>query len=278
MGKISDALEKHQKETEVKTEPVFPKITSESLSLDSQGKRSGFHLQRQKIAQKDFDPKLVVLTAPDSYEAENFKLLRAQIMFARDRKRPKTIMVTSATPADGKTFVAANLAASIAMGIDEHVLLVDCDLRRADMHTMFGMPVSDGLREYLIGERQLSDILIKTKIEKLTLLPAGHTPPNPSELLASGAMVSFLEEIRGRYDDRIIILDTAPSQVLAEANVLSNFVDGIIFVVRSEKTPRALIRKAIDGLGREKILGVVFNGYSHEQKTYGKYYQKYYKQ
>ena len=88
-------------------------------------------------------------------------------------------------------------------------------------------------------------------------------------------MKSFLEEIRDRYDDRIIILDTAHSQVLAEAKVLSNFVDGIVFVVRAEKTPRELIRKAIDGLGKEKILGIVFKWYNHEQNSYGKYYHKY---
>jgi len=272
MGKISDALDRHKKEREIKTETIFPKKISEFPV-----KESILQIHKEIISKNNYDPKLVVLTAPDSYESENFKLLRAQIMFAKDRKRPKTIMVTSAMPGDGKTFVAANLAVSIASGIDEHVLLVDCDLRRPDIHKLFGLSSSDGLHEHLSGKKQLADLLIKTNINKLSILPAGHPPNNPSELLASGAMKGFLEEIRDRYDDRIIILDTAPSQVLAEANVLSNFVDGIIFVIRSEKTPRELIRKAIDGLGRDKILGIVFNGYSQEQKTYGKYYHKYYK-
>jgi protein-tyrosine kinase len=272
MGKISDALDRHKKETEVKTETFFPHKLSEGARHEPVLK-----VHREIITQGGYNPKMVVVTAPDSYEAENFKLLRAQIMFAKDRKRPRTIMVTSAMPADGKTFVAANLAASIALGIDEYVLLVDCDLRRPNMHEMFGFPRSNGLHEHLAKGMELPDLIIKTKIDKLSLLPAGHPPHNPSELLASSAMVSFLEEIRGRYDDRIIILDTAPSQVLAEANVLSNFVDGIVFVVRAEKTPKELIRKAISALGKEKIMGVVFNGYSHEQKTYGKYYQKYYK-
>jgi protein-tyrosine kinase len=272
MGKISDALDKHKKEREVKTETLFPHRPAEVS-----GKGSVLQVHREIITQSDYDPKMVVVTAPDSYEAENFKLLRAQVMFVKDRKRPRTIMVTSAMPGDGKTFVAANLAASIALGIDEYVLLVDCDLRRPDIHKMFGLSSSNGLHEHLTGEKQLADLIIKTKINKLSMLPAGHPPHNPSELLASGAMVSFLEEIRGRYEDRLIILDTAPSQVLAEANVLSNFVDGIIFVVRAGKTPRELIRKAISALGKDKILGFVFNGYSQEQKEYGKYYQKYYK-
>jgi protein-tyrosine kinase len=271
MGKISDALDRHKKETEIKTETLIPHKISESLE-----KGSALHVHKEIISQGNYDPRLVVVTAPDSYEAENFKLLRAQIMFAKDHKRPKTIMVTSATPGDGKTFVAANLAVSIASGIDEHVLLVDCDLRRPDIHKMFGISVSKGLHEHLEQGTNLEDLLIKTKINKLTLLPAGHPPHNPSELLASGAMISFLEEIRDRYDDRIIILDTAPSQVLAEANVLSNFVDGIVFVIRAEKTPKELISKAITALGKDKIFGIVFNGYSQEQKAYGKYYRKYY--
>jgi protein-tyrosine kinase len=272
MGKISDALDRHKKEKGIITEMIFPKNTSAVPA-----KEPVLQIHREIISQKDYDPKLVVMSAPDSYESENFKLLRAQIMYAKDRKRPRTIMVTSAMPGDGKTFVSANLAVSIASGIDEHVLLVDCDLRRSSMHKMFGLSSSDGLHEYLTGKRQLSDLLIRTKINKLSLLPAGYPPKNPSELLASGAVKSFLEEIRSRYDDRIIILDTPPSQVLAEANILSNFVDGIIFVIRADKTPRELIRKAIDGLGRDKILGFVLNGYSRERKTYGKYYKQYYK-
>jgi protein-tyrosine kinase len=272
MGKISDALDRHKKETEIKTETLFPHKSSVGSRHEPVLK-----VHREILTQSEYDPKMVVITAPDSYESENFKLLRAQIMFAKDRKRPRMIMVTSATPGDGKTFVAANLAASIASGIDEHVLLVDCDLRCSDIHKMFGISGAKGLHEYLAQRTNLEDLLIKTKINKLTLLPAGAPPSNPSELLASGAMVSFLEEIRDRYDDRIIVLDTAPSQVLAEANILSNFVDGIIFVVRAEKTPKELISKAISALGKDKILGIVFNGYSQEQKSYGKYYRKYYK-
>jgi len=272
MGKISDALERHRKEREIKTETFFPDRQTEPPVMESV-----FHVHKDIINQNNYDPKLVVLTAPESFEAENFKLLRAQIMFAKDRKRPRTILITSAAPGDGKTFIAANLAVSIASGIDEHVLLVDCDLRRSNLHAMFGLSRSKGLHEYLIGKKKLPELLIKTKINKLSLLTAGYPPYNPSELLASGAMKAFLEEIRDRYDDRIIVLDTAPSQVLAEANILSNFVDGIVFVIRSGKTPRAMIRKAIDGLGKEKILGIVFNGDSRERKTYGKYYGNYYK-
>jgi protein-tyrosine kinase len=255
MGILSDALEKHKKERETKAEEVLtqkpPGVREKSYVLN---------VNKDLIAQYGYDPRLLVITAPDSNEAEKFRALRAQVLFAIHRKRPGIIMVTSAAKGDGKTFVAANLAVSIALGIDENVLLVDCNLRQPDIHNMFGLSSSVGLREYLAGKRQLSDLLITTEINKLSLLPAGHPPHNPSMLLASGAMKSFLEEIRDRYNDRIIILDTPPSQVLAEASLIANFVEGIIFVIRAEKTPTEMIHKAIDALERDKILGIVFNG------------------
>ena len=186
-------------------------------------------------------------------------------------------MVTSAMPGDGKTFVASNLAVSIASGIDEYVLLVDCDLRRPDIHRMFGLSNAEGLREYLSGKKDLSELFIRTSIDKLSLLPAGNPPHNPSELLVSAAMKSFLEEIKDRYEDRFIIIDTAPSQVLTEANILANFVDGIIFVVKDQITPRETVQKAIENLGKDKVLGIVYSGHSQRYKSYGKYYKEYYK-
>lgn len=222
-----------------------------------------------------FNSKLVVFTAPESYDAENFKILRAQIIFPKDGKRPRTIMITSAFPGEGKTFVAANLAASLAQGIDEYVLLIDCDLRRPTVHSMFGYSNREGLQEYLTGKRQLSDLFIKTKINKLSLLTAGRLSPNPSELLSSDMMKDFLEEVKGRYEDRFIIIDSPPSQFASEANVLAKRVDGIIFVIMSGKSPRKQIQRGIEFLGKEKILGIVFNGYSQTDKYYRKYDKEY---
>ena len=271
MGKISDALERQKKESTLKAERIPVGRPDEPFKKEPETPPA-----KKILIPSSFNHKLVVVTAPDSFEAENFKLLRAQIMFKRDRKKSRTIMVTSAIPGEGKTFVAANLAVSIALGIDEHVLLVDCDLRRPDLHKMFGLSNAGGLREYLSAKKDLSDLLVRTSIDKLSLLTAGKPPHNPSELLASETMKSFLEEIRDRYEDRFIIIDTAPSQVLTEANVLSNFVDGIIFVIKDQVTPREPIQKAIENLGKDKILGLVYNGYSEGYKSYGRYYKSYY--
>lgn len=273
MGKISDAFERHKKEKSVKIEDTGSK-RPERLALKDSEEASASDLF---ISQK-YSEKLVVLAAPHSIDAENFKILRAQILFAGNRKRPKTIMVTSAFPGEGKTFVTGNLAVSIALGIDEHVLLVDCDLRRSYLHEMFGYTSTDGLHEYLTGGKELPDLIIRTQISKLSLLPGGNAPLNPSELLSSTRMETFLEEVKGRYKDRFIVIDSTPSQITPEANVLARYVDGIILVVMAQKSPRAAVQKTIDNLGREKILGVVFNGYSPPSKGYYKYYKKYYKE
>lgn len=267
MGKIFDALEKAKKEKAIK---------SETIPANRPGSANWGTSVMETIKSNNVSSKLIVLTAPDSFEAESFKLLRAQILFSKDRERPRTIMVTSAMPGDGKTFVAANLAASIAQGIDDYVLLVDCDLRRSSLHQMFGLSNRYGLHEYLKKKKELPELLIKTSINKLSFLPAGTLPSNPSELLASNDMMSFLEEVRDRYDDRFIILDTPPSQILAESHVISNFVDGIVFVVRENVTPSDMVKKAVSSFSKEKLLGVVVNGHAKHQKKHAYYYKNYY--
>jgi len=272
MGKIYDALERHKEENYLKVESL-PIAEPEHLIK----KRRESPLPRELIIQNGFSPKLVVLSAPKSLEAENFKTLRGQILFPKDGERPRTIMVTSTFPGEGKTFVAANLAVSIALGIDEYVLLVDCDLRHPQLHKMLGYNNSEGLHEYLTGEKQLPDLIIRTTIDKLSMLTAGNMPSNPTELLSAAMMEEFLKEVKGRYQDRFIVIDSTPTQATAEANVLAKYVDGIILVVMAQRSPREAVQKAIHNVGKEKILGIVFNGYSPAYKSYHKYYKKYYK-
>lgn len=272
MGKIADALERHNKEKVVKIEGSYSKEPKILLPKEPDTTRA-----KEVCTLHDCNPKLVVLSEPDSADAENFKLLRGQILFARDRKRPRSIMVTSTFPGEGKTFVAANLAATLALSIDEYVLLIDSDLRRPRQHDMFGFPGKYGLHEYLVGDKKLKDLIVRSQIEKLSILPAGKTPRNPTELISSAAMRSFLENLKERYKDRFIVVDSAPSQITAEAKVLAECVDGIILVIMAGRSPRREIERAIDNLGRDKILGIVFNGYNQSRRSYHKYYEKYYK-
>ena len=223
----------------------------------------------------NIDPLLVVYHDPASAEAEIFKILRNNILFPKTGVPPRSIMVTSAIPGDGKSFVAANLAISIAHSVEEHVLLMDCDMRRSTIHRKFGFEEQiQGLSEYLSKGGNLSGLLKKTAVDKLTILPGGTPPSNPSELLSSQAMKDLLEETKNRYHDRYIIVDSPPPHLTAETTALAKFIDGIIIVVRSGKTPRKLVEELIEKLGREKILGVVLNGYripATERYGYGGY-------
>jgi exopolysaccharide/PEP-CTERM locus tyrosine autokinase len=272
MGKYSDALEKHKKNSLIQAEPLF-------RGRDiREPKPSEPKVPAMKFpAITSWDPKLIAISAPDSVDAENYKILRGQILFAKGRERPRTIMVTSALPNEGKTHVAANLAISIALGIDEYVLLIDCDLRKSGVHKMFGYTNKEGLHEYLTGEKAFQDLVIRTGLDKLSILLAGSVPQNPAELLSSSMMENFLKEAGQRYKDRIIIIDSPPAQVTAETGVLAKYVDAIIIVAMAQKTPRVAIQKTVNLLGKDKLLGIVFNGFNPVRRMYKSYYDKYYR-
>jgi len=272
MGKMSDALERYRSEKAIKTN-MLPFRTPEK----SVKKKPESPFFREMAIQKGLDPKLIVLSAPGSFEAEKFKILKVQVLFPKGGKRPRTIMVTSAFPGEGKTFVSANLAVSLSQGIGEYTLLIDCDLRRPKLHNMLGYSNSKGLHEYLMGKAKLDDLVIPTQIEKLSLLTAGKPSDHPSEMMSSVKMKELFEKARERHKDRFVIIDAPPSQFLAEAGVLANHVDGIIFVIMAGQSPREDIQKSITDLGKDKILGVVFNGYSRSYRHFQKYYEGYYK-
>ncbi len=261
MGKISDALERQQNEKEIKPKMLQPEPSTQDP---------------ESRIPNNIDHKLVACSTPGSIEAENFKALKGHILFAKDDNKPRTIMVTSAIPGEGKTFVAANLAVNLSQGVNEHALLIDCDLHHPSLHKILGYSNREGLQDYLAGEMELADLLIRTKIDKLSLLTAGTPMPNPSELLTSKKMKEFFEEVKGRYPDRYIVVDCPPAHILSEVSILANYVDCVIFVVLAQKAPREIISKCIEHIGKENILGIVFNGYDSTSKTYSDYYEKYY--
>jgi len=233
--------------------------------------------ENKEISEEYGNNKLITISTPDSPEAENFRIIRSKILFPLKDKSIKTIMISSALPNEGKTFVAANLAVSIATGTDKDVFLIDCDLRRPSIYKIFGVSNKYGLHEILTGEKELSDTIIRVKPNNLAILPTGEKSDNPAELISSMKMKLLLDEIRGQYNDPYVVLDTNPSYILSDCNILANYVDGIIFVIMALKTPKNLVKEAVDNLGnKEKIIGVVFNGSNKGLKGhYGKTYEDY---
>jgi protein-tyrosine kinase len=282
LGKIFDALEKSGKESKKNVLPKEndPKDNKKIVLLEKKSRDSFVAgvLKDNRIEKRAaIDKNLICALKPRSFEAEQFKMLRTKLLHPLSGEAPRTIMVTSGLPGEGKSFIAANLAVSIAQNINEHVLLMDCDLRLPSIGKTFGIGNVSGLSEYLADGLSVPDLLCKTMIEKLTVLPAGRPPANPAELLSSEKMFDLLEDVKSRYKDRYIIIDSPPPHLTSEAHVLARRVDGIILVIRQGNSNRKIIAGLVEMLGKKKILGVVFNGVDAQSFGYGGYgkYGKY---
>jgi protein-tyrosine kinase len=225
--------------------------------------------------QNALDKNLVALLDPQSFEAEQFKILRTNLLFPESGRSPLLVMVTSALPGEGKSFVAANLAVSVAQHVNWNVLLIDCDLRRPSIHRQFGYQESPGLSDYLSNGISLQPLLLKTSIDNLTILPSGKPPGNPSELLSSNRMSALLKEVAARYNDRFIIIDSPPPRLAAESGALARLVDGIVLVVKYASTPREAVSDLIDKIGKDKVLGAIINRFEARSPFYkSQYYGK----
>lgn len=272
MGKIFKALEKSESETEKKTvlkkyntsaatvkkEQVRPEFKKPVIETDppknKQKGPEGFYAATSKANRN-----LVSVLKPHSIESEQFRVLKNSLLFPESGRPPRTVMVTSTSQGEGKSFVASNLAAAIAYSIDEYVLLADCDLRHPTIHTMFGVENNGGLSTYLTKGVPLSSVLKKTFLQKLTILPGGTPPANPSELISSEQMRRMIKEVENRYDDRYVILDAPPPYITSEANALAKYVDGVVIVVKYGQTRKDRLQDIIDIYGKDRILGVVKN-------------------
>ena len=227
------------------------------------------------------DDHLYMYHMPYSYTAEQIRKIRTYLFHMPDKTPPRILMVTSALPSEGKTVIASNLAISIAKGEDQHVLLVECDLRKPSMYTLFKYPPSKGVAESLQGTANVAECLIKTPIDKLTILPAAkESPANPSELLESKKMSQLIQELAQRYTDRFLIIDTSPIQATVDPKIIADQVEGIIVVARYRYTRESDFRMALESLPRNKILGTVLNAvdelpakkYKYKKYNYHKYY------
>lgn len=225
------------------------------------------------------DDHLYMYHMPYSYTAEQIRKLRTHIFHTAKERIPHVIMVTSALPGEGKSVIASNLAISIAKGEDQYVLLVECDLRKPSLYKLFKYPPSQGLSEVIQGRARIQDCLIKTSIDKLTILPAAkEAPANPSELLESKRTSSIIAELSKRYPDRFVIIDTPPIQATVDPKILADQVEAIVMVVRHRYTREDEFKMAIDTLPKSKIIGTVLNAVEElpvKKYKYNKY--KYYK-
>jgi exopolysaccharide/PEP-CTERM locus tyrosine autokinase len=195
----------------------------------------------------------------DSPIAEQYKILRTQILCKTGKERLYTLLVTSAGDSEGKSLTAANLAISIAKEVEHTVLLVDADMKKPSLHRLFGIEPAVGLSEYLLGNASLSDLFVNPGIDKLIMLLGRHKATNSAEIIGSPAMKNLIHEIKHRYQDRYIIFDAPPVIGSADTLILSQYVDGVILVAAYDETPKAQIEKALELLEATNLLGTVIN-------------------
>lgn len=257
--------------TQVPPAPVAESISSHQITINN-----------HKLKQMG----MISIDGERSQIAEEYRLIKRPLLmnaFGQGGTAPvqngNMIMVTSSLPGEGKTFCSINLAMSIAMELDRTVLLVDADVAKPSVLRYLGVKAEHGLLDVLRDEKlNIGDVLIKTNVENLSILPAGRTYKQATELLASEAMTSLIREIADRYPDRIVIFDSPPLLATSEASVLASHMGQIVMVIEAEKTPQEAVKEAVARIeGACDVIGTVLNkatpipGTDYYYGNYGSY-------
>jgi len=216
-----------------------------------------------------------MLDDPRSYQAEAYRVLRTNLHYANPDAPLRRILITSAGPGEGKSTTVANLGVAMAQS-ERVVLLVDTDMRRPTLHSIFRQPNSPGLSSYLAGDAMLDAIIQKTAIPNLSIVASGPTPPNPAELIGSRRMRDFIGAVSERFDT--ILFDSPPVLAVSDAGTLASVVDGVLLVVGSGNVPQVALRRAKEQLlaVQGRIIGAVVNRFDPGRSGYSKrYYDTY---
>jgi polysaccharide biosynthesis transport protein len=233
----------------------------------------------RELAEQRVSPKRDLYTAshPKSTVAECVRAIRTNLMFSATDRPLKRLLLTSAGPSEGKSTVAIALAVSMAQA-GNRVLIVDTDLRRARLHRSFGVSGERGLTNALLDESVLDEVIRRTEVAGLDMLPCGPHPPNPAEIIHGERFQALVRALDARYDR--IIFDSPPVNVVTDAVILSQIVDGTLVVAKAGETPKDAFRRMVRQLRdvEANILGTVLNGVSLGQDEYARYsYYHYYR-
>jgi exopolysaccharide/PEP-CTERM locus tyrosine autokinase len=197
---------------------------------------------------------------------EDFRIIKRPLLqraFDEPTKGDKPgnlIMITSSLPGEGKTYTAINLAMSIAMELDHTVLLVDADVARPSVLRTLGLPNQRGLMDILVDDKlDMADVMLRTNVDTLSILPAGTSTPRATELLASSTMSSLVNEIASRYPDRIVIFDSPPLLLTSESRVLASHMGQIVMVVEAQTTTQHAVKEALSQLEGLNNVNLIYN-------------------
>jgi len=239
-------------------------------------------LDREAISVSDgisiANPYIITLKDPLSHAAEEYRNLKSMVLrLTRKDGFNNTLMITSSLGGEGKSITSLNLAITLAQEYDYSVLLVDADLRNPFLHRYLNLNPETGISDCLVHGQDIGKALIRTGIGKLSLLPAGRHVADPAEILSSIGMKELISEIKHRYDNRYVIIDTPPILPFAETRSMSALVDSVLFVVKEGSAPLDDIKEALTVLKDSNILGVVYNDVSIDnlRSRYSYYYKEY---
>jgi succinoglycan biosynthesis transport protein ExoP len=222
---------------------------------------------------KNIENPLICRAVPNNF-SESFRGVRTNLLFASAEDGPRSIVITSTGPGEGKTAIASNLAVALAQS-GQRVLLIDADMRKPRVHSVFGKPREPGLSNLLVGNAKSSESVHKTGVPGLWVLPAGALPPNPAELLGSKRFKDFVGSLTQHFD--WVMLDTPPVMAVTDASVVAHLATGVLFVIGAEMTSRHAAKTATEQLvhARAKFVGAVLNRVDLQHNPY--YYSQYYR-
>lgn len=212
----------------------------------------------------DMERHRIVARQKRDANADVFRMLRTKVLQAMARSNMKTIAVTSPNYGEGKTTVAMNLAMSLALDVNQTVLLVDLDLRDPTIHKYLGIPNTVGLSDYILHDTPVPQCLVRTDFERLALLPSGKPLEGSSELLGTPKMVELARQLKSRYPDRIVIYDMPPLLTQDDTMVFLPNVDGVLLVLRDGKTIADDVEKCMYALENSNLIGTVLNDSTEE--------------
>jgi protein-tyrosine kinase len=213
------------------------------------------HLNRLRMGDAD-RRKLIIAESVDSAMVEQYRHLAAVMHHAQKASGVRSVMVTSALPAEGKTLTATNLALTLSESYQRRVLLIDADLRRPRMREMFALPGHSGLTDSLAMPRD-GKLPVHQVTPTLWVLTSGSVVPDPMSLLVSPAMKELIDDAKDSFD--WVVVDTPPIAILPDANLLAGMIDTTLLVVSAESTPYPMVQRAAQAVGPNRILGVVLN-------------------
>lgn len=233
------------------------------------------------LAAKDGLLPVVFLQDPRSLAAEAYRTIRTGILLSQAGEPPRSILITSGQPSEGKTTSSVNLAVSLASN-GSRVMLIDADLRRPSLHKGLGLPnQGPGLTEVITGQASLESVIRSDVMKRLSVITAGAIPPNPAELLGSVEMQELLLKLGEMYD--FVLIDSPPVLAVTDSVVLSRYVDGVVLVVRGAATPRRVVQDAKNRLQHvgARVLGIILNDVNirgGDYYYYNRYYYSYYEE